>query len=58
MLHNLSGFFAKPLKANIFGFSVVYFPGKTIQFFIFKENGWVDFNDLGIIFQDSEWAFR
>ena len=56
-----SSVFAKLLKNNIFGFSVV-FSRKILQISIFKvdylENGLADFNDFGLILQDFERPFR
>ena len=48
-------------KINIFGFSVV-FSRKIAQISFFKveylKNGLADFNDFGLILQDSEQPFR
>ena len=56
-----SSVFAKLLKNNIFGFSVV-FSHKIVQLSIFKveyvENGLADFNHFGLILQDFEQPFR
>ena len=52
-----SSVFAKLLKNNIFGFSVV-FSRKIVQIAIFKvehlENGLAGFNDFGLILQDFD----
>ena len=60
IIYCLSGF-AKLLKNNIFGFSVVV-SRKIAQISFFKveylENGLADFNDFGLILQDSEQPFR
>ena len=60
MIYCFSGF-AKLLKNSIFGFSVV-FSHKFAQISFFKveylENGLADFNDFGLILQDSEQPFR
>ena len=60
IIYCFSGF-AKLLKNNIFSFSVV-FSRKIAQISLFKvkylENGLADFNDFGLILQDSEQPFR
>ena len=60
IIYCFSGF-AKLLKNNIFGFSVV-FSHKIAQISFFKveylKNGLADFNDFGLILQDSEQPFR
>ena len=59
IIYCFSGF-AKLLKYNIFGFSVV-FSRKIAQISFLKveylENGLADFNDFGLILQDSEQPF-
>ena len=61
IIYCFSGF-AKLLKNNIFGFSVVFFSRKIAQISLFKveylENGLANFNDFGLILQDSEQPFR
>ena len=60
IIYCFSGF-AKLLKNNIFGFSVVS-SRKIAQISFFKveylKNGLADFNDFGLILQDSEQPFR
>ena len=60
IIYCFSGF-AKLLKNNIFGFSVI-FSRKIAQISFFKveylENGLADFNDFGLILQDSDKPFR
>ena len=60
MIYCFSGF-AKLLKNSIFSFSVV-FSHKFAQISFFKveylKNGLADFNDFGLILQDSEQPFR
>ena len=59
IIYCFSGF-AKLLKNNIFGFSVV-FSHIIAQISFFKveylKNGLADFNDFGLILQDSEQPF-